>query len=252
MDLDKASKKEFNDFLRAAKVAENKNNLTDALLMYQRAQAVHISFMEHPKLKKKVKSLLKQLQTTRATEDASAMTVEDDDSARSFADIAGTKIHEERIPMSSMVKQVECESDSSGDEATSTHRVEARPPVVPQAFESLTYTVMEGDTLASLPGGFGVPMAIYNKLYSYQRDGLAWMWSLHASCPTGPSEETGRGDRACGGILADDMGLVCSLSTKKPNVAHTGEAICLVVVCRFFVAGGRRCRCFPLRSSPSC
>ncbi|VDN15813.1 unnamed protein product, partial [Dibothriocephalus latus] len=41
--------------------------------------------------------------------------------------------------------------------------------------------------------GFCLPKTIYEKLYSYQREGVAWLWKLHK--------------KSCGGILADDMGL---------------------------------------------
>uniref|UniRef100_A0A0X3PF09 DNA excision repair protein ERCC-6-like n=1 Tax=Schistocephalus solidus TaxID=70667 RepID=A0A0X3PF09_SCHSO len=44
-----------------------------------------------------------------------------------------------------------------------------------------------------LSPGFRLPKTIFEKLYSYQRDGVAWLWNLHKN--------------TCGGILADDMGL---------------------------------------------
>ena len=59
------------------------------------------------------------------------------------------------------------------------------------------------DGLAMLPGGFGLPRKLFEKLYGYQRAGIAWMWSLHADAGGGG----GGGDKVCGGILADDMGL---------------------------------------------
>ncbi|KAL7062266.1 hypothetical protein AAHC03_0640 [Spirometra sp. Aus1] len=44
-----------------------------------------------------------------------------------------------------------------------------------------------------LSPGFCLPKMIYEKLYSYQREGVVWLWNLHKN--------------TCGGILADDMGL---------------------------------------------
>lgn len=46
-----------------------------------------------------------------------------------------------------------------------------------------------------LPGGFRISGQLYNRLYSYQKTGVAWMWSLHRRGP------------GVGGILGDDMGL---------------------------------------------
>ena len=63
------------------------------------------------------------------------------------------------------------------------------------------------DGLATLPGGFGLPRKLFERLYSYQRAGIAWMWSLHADAGSGGSGGGGGGDKVCGGILADDMGL---------------------------------------------
>jgi SNF2 family DNA or RNA helicase len=40
---------------------------------------------------------------------------------------------------------------------------------------------------------YKLPARILNKLYAHQREGLAWLWSLHC--------------RGTGGILGDDMGL---------------------------------------------
>jgi len=97
---------------------------------------------------------------------------------------------------------------------------------------------------ARLPGGFAVPRALWDRLFGYQREGIAWMWSLHADSPaaagalgrateratagaggggaagaTGAAAAAGgavegalaavaRGaDKISGGILADDMGL---------------------------------------------
>jgi SNF2 family DNA or RNA helicase len=85
---------------------------------------------------------------------------------------------------------------------------------------------------ARLPGGFKLSRKLYDSLYAYQREGVAWMWSLHEACPA-PSGSLGRGTerlgaggggapctpscaaaalgalprKLCGGILADDMGL---------------------------------------------
>lgn len=64
------------------------------------------------------------------------------------------------------------------------------------------------DGLATLPGGFGLPRKLFERLYSYQRAGIAWMWSLHADAGSGSGSGGGAaGDKVCGGILADDMGL---------------------------------------------
>ena len=66
-------------------------------------------------------------------------------------------------------------------------------------------TLVDGYTcyvngLAMLSGGFGLPRKLFERLYSYQRAGIAWMWSLHADANVGSKKPSG-------GILADDMGL---------------------------------------------
>ena len=76
--------------------------------------------------------------------------------------------------------------------------------------------------MATLPGGFGLPRKLFDSLYAYQREGVAWMWSLHAdsgvpagslgrgattAAPAAPLPPTATGGKICGGILADDMGL---------------------------------------------
>lgn len=38
-----------------------------------------------------------------------------------------------------------------------------------------------------------IPNLVYTELYSYQKDAIDWLWSLHC--------------RKIGGLLADDMGL---------------------------------------------
>jgi hypothetical protein len=53
--------------------------------------------------------------------------------------------------------------------------------------------ILPGD--AEYEGGLFVPAWINNHLFSYQRDGVEWMWNLH--------------QQALGGIIGDEMGLVC-------------------------------------------
>ena len=84
---------------------------------------------------------------------------------------------------------------------------------------------------ARLPGSFKLPRKLFDLLYPYQRDGVAWMWSLHAEAPVPPGA-LGRADplyaphataaglrndepprKVSGGILADDMGLGKTMQT---------------------------------------
>ncbi|KAJ8924018.1 hypothetical protein NQ315_006795 [Exocentrus adspersus] len=44
-----------------------------------------------------------------------------------------------------------------------------------------------------LKGGLKVPLKIWQKLYSYQQDGVKWLWSIH--------------QKTTGGLLGDEMGL---------------------------------------------
>lgn len=77
----------------------------------------------------------------------------------------------------------------------------------------------------TLPGGLRMPAHAWEKLYHYQRQGVAWMWSLHPSSRidslamdqatlgpgVGPRAQVDDGPEVvrsrAGGILADDMGL---------------------------------------------
>jgi SNF2 family DNA or RNA helicase len=78
---------------------------------------------------------------------------------------------------------------------------------------------------ARLPGAFKLPRKLFDQLYPYQREGVAWMWSLHGESPVAAGS-LGRGGEGCaaarpaaggakaaGGILADDMGLGKTMQT---------------------------------------
>ncbi|VDO03198.1 unnamed protein product [Rodentolepis nana] len=56
-----------------------------------------------------------------------------------------------------------------------------------------------GDNMTKVSDGFYLPTGLYERLYPYQRDGVAWLWNLHKTSP--------------GGVLADDMGLGKTLQT---------------------------------------
>ncbi|KAM3176260.1 hypothetical protein ACTXT7_006870 [Hymenolepis weldensis] len=56
-----------------------------------------------------------------------------------------------------------------------------------------------GANMTEVSDSFYLPTGLYEKLYPYQRDGVAWLWNLHKTAP--------------GGILADDMGLGKTLQT---------------------------------------
>lgn len=53
------------------------------------------------------------------------------------------------------------------------------------------YTISSNGKWASLPGGFRLPYKLFDQLYSYQRQGVAWMWSLHGAAPM-PAGSLGR------------------------------------------------------------
>lgn len=50
----------------------------------------------------------------------------------------------------------------------------------------------EENKFIEITKGFSIYHEIYNKLYPYQREGVAWMWNLY---------KMGKG-----GVLGDDMG----------------------------------------------
>lgn len=43
----------------------------------------------------------------------------------------------------------------------------------------LDYNIDERGQMATLPGEFKLPLTLYNQLHWYQKQGVAWMWSLH-------------------------------------------------------------------------
>jgi hypothetical protein len=118
-------------------------------------------------------------------------------------------------------------------------------------------TVVDGFTItakyASLPGGFRLPLALFQQLYPYQRHGVAWMWSLHTQCPEPagalgrteessssaaapqlpvPSSASASAPKLSGGILADDMGLGKTLQVVSfiTGLFYSDAAECVLVV----------------------
>lgn len=53
--------------------------------------------------------------------------------------------------------------------------------------------LVAGTEMTEVADGFYLPRGLFEKLYPYQREGVAWLWKLKNNSP--------------GGILADDMGL---------------------------------------------
>ena len=142
---------------------------------------------------------------------------------------------------------------SAGARATAksgpvTSGSEEKPPASPRwtavdGFEVSSST--DAEALATLPGGFGLPRRLFNKLYPYQRMGVAWMWTLHPDCPlapgalgrnsgpSAPSSAAGEdGEKITGGILADDMGLGKTLQTISfiSGLFHSEHAEMVLVV----------------------
>jgi SNF2 family DNA or RNA helicase len=69
------------------------------------------------------------------------------------------------------------------------------------------FQVSPDGSLAMLPGGFGLPVDLYKKMYPHQHQGIMWMWSLHDRNPLRGPATSGSTEKICGGILADDMGM---------------------------------------------
>jgi SNF2 family DNA or RNA helicase len=124
------------------------------------------------------------------------------------------------------------------------------------------FSVSENGKWYKLPGGFRIPSLLHEKLYPYQRSGVAWMWSLNASSPM-PAGSIGMDDAAefssdlknddddeeeeeeednddaedeskqiAGGILADDMGLGKTLQVVSyiAGLFNSGFAECVLIV----------------------
>ena len=149
-----------------------------------------------------------------------------------FDELDSLSAHISRVGLSGVDAHVES-IVATGDEQPS-HRAEPDASAAEWILSS---------TCATLPGGFSLPINLYERLFPYQREGIAWMWSLHAESPV-PSGSLGRcserrtaggasrgsaslreenisaslaavslENKVAGGILADDMGLGKTLQT---------------------------------------
>jgi len=131
--------------------------------------------------------------------------------------------------------------------------VEAVAPA--EAKSDSPFSASENGKWFKLSGGFRIPALLHEKLYPYQRSGVAWMWSLNASspmpagsigmdfaaefAPTGiendeeeEDEEEDKSKRIAGGILADDMGLGKTLQVVSyiAGLFNSGFAECVLIV----------------------
>ena len=109
-------------------------------------------------------------------------------------------------------------SDSDEDESISLRelsaqfsrtRIIAPPPVVVVAPVAITMTPPPTDCadpwslcsdFARLAGGFSVARSLFDRLFPYQREGIAWMWSLHADAPVAAGSLGRATERATSGV----------------------------------------------------
>ena len=140
-------------------------------------------------------------------------------------------------------------------EAVEAEAVEAVAPA--EAKSDTPFSASENGKWFKLPGGFRIPTLLHERLYPYQRSGVAWMWSLNASspmpagsigmddaaefAPTGienddkeeeEEDEDDKSKRIAGGILADDMGLGKTLQVVSyiAGLFNSGFAECVLIV----------------------
>ena len=172
--LVKSDKRLFNEHIRAAKEFEARGGFREALREY--SCAAHLFCGDHPTLNKKISSLLKRLNANLEYSETPLSVIERDEShacpiALEFAPSA-VDASSEYIPAVS--------SDAAPSSA------------------SLRSVGLSGEIV--LPGGFRLGAAIASQLFNHQREGIAWLWTLHAS-------QVKNGDgvaRVPGGCLADD------------------------------------------------
>jgi SNF2 family DNA or RNA helicase len=135
------------------------------------------------------------------------------------------------------------------------------PPSRIEVKADTPFTASENGKWFKLPGGFRLPSILHEKLYPYQRSGVAWMWSLNSSSPMAAGsigmdeaaefapnaldseeeeeeedddddEEDEPTKQFSGGILADDMGLGKTLQVVSyiAGLFNSGFAECVLIV----------------------
>ncbi|RYG56498.1 hypothetical protein EON66_02760, partial [archaeon] len=146
--------------------------------------------------------------------------------------------------------KVDDETVLGGSTSPEHQREHTDKPVVgdvsPSALRSLplpsaTWQADVANNAMCLPGGFHLPLDLYNKLFDYQRAGVAWMWSLHSRCPFSAGAfivdeamrvHTSGAPKICGGILADDMGLGKTVQVVAfvTGLFHSEMATCILIL----------------------
>ena len=161
--LTKEEKKRFNSLIKLAGAHLEKDEFREALNYYQEALSI---FPDHPKLRKKMEAVLAKLEINEEAP------VEEEEPKKKASKKEKSK--EEKI------RELE--------EAMAPKEDNKEPPV--NEGQSVCGFTKKGDKYVK--GEFRIKAEIFDKLFGYQKEGFAWLCSLHSM-------------KRGGGILGDDM-----------------------------------------------
>lgn len=186
-------KLEFNRLvLKAKRLEQDEDTVSAALVLYRRALRVHPN---DPKLPRKIASL-----QSRLAEESSSSSSSSESESEEDEDVSSSS------SSSSSASESESEEDESGssDESYSSEEEEEEPEMIPplpsktparkasQVMEASEEEEEEEEE--ELADGVLLRKSLLERLYPYQREGIAWLRALHDRQPRG-------------GVLGDDMGL---------------------------------------------
>ena len=199
---------EYNDLITSGKHELTEGNLEDALELYSEALRIHHS----EKLEKRVNNIrrkIAEVQSSKADDE-----VGDDEAMTSdHAEPPSTDIKTDQSPLTNSEKQKYNEYILKGKLAQKDTNIEKALRYFRKAAELHTSNKLESrisklekylndendNWFKDLGDGFFLPNEVYDKLYSYQHEGVKWMWHLYL--------------KKQGGILGDDMGLGKTVQT---------------------------------------
>jgi SNF2 family DNA or RNA helicase len=182
--LTKENKRIYNQAVKLAQAYEKENrDFASALAAYEEAWELR---PQDPLLQKKIAKL--QVKVARLKQESLA-------EEQSYNDEQHDENHDEQYEQEGGGHDKHHRQKESEEEQQQTPRDHGRPN---KRQESMT--LIEGEFVRCaesgnwhLPGGYSLSPTLYDRLYSYQREGVMWMWDLH--------------QRKVGGVLGDDMGL---------------------------------------------
>jgi DNA excision repair protein ERCC-6-like len=232
--FDKATKRAFNGHVRAAKAAEAESSLVEALEEYTRALTIYSC--SHPALEKKIASLKNKIADEKKPQNTCA-----DDELRS----------------SDRPETLQPTFANAGNSIRSSASEE--PLIKHCTSDNEAVSIANTPSPMRLPGGFTLDASIACRLFEHQKEGVAWLWSLHHSQLSYPPQHHAAAaiDKSkasiSGGCLADDSKFARASTSYAalPFIAYRPRHLLVVGLgktfqCIAFIAGlfsSRKARC---------